>query len=291
MSDRTKDQVVASAAATLALTTHGRPQCPDSSRIFAAITAVELVGDPQVTDELLTGGFFRHSDERRCQWVEDQFAHITGDTFEMGTSESNRRHFCGETPAHTVTLSSFLLSQTALTTETYALYDGRRTPDRASRQLPVTQITWFDAWVFAAWMGCRLPTEAEWEYCCGAGTEGELCCSLEQLPEYAWYSETAMGELHQVGGRHPNVLGLYDMHGNVWEWCEDTYSDGFYARSDAFNPVNRAVDRTVAQTHKVSRGGGYLALAEMCRNRYRLHDPAEYSAPDCGMRLASTTHR
>lgn len=291
MSNATKDQLVSRAADVLALTREGRPRCSDSARVYEAIVAVHRLGDDSVSGELLTDGFLRHSDERRARWVEEQLTTVSGTTFCMGTPEHHRRHFCGEDPAHSVAIDSVRVSQLAVTNGIWAAYHVDPAPDARSCHLPVTDVTWFDAWVFAAWMGCRLLTEAEWEYCAGAGTGEDWCCPPEELHRYAWYSENAGGELHEVGRHWPNALGLYDMHGNVWEWCEDTYGDAFYAECDLFNPVNTEVHGSLDATHKVSRGGGYLALPEMCRHRYRLHDPAAYSAPDTGFRLASTIPR
>jgi formylglycine-generating enzyme required for sulfatase activity len=88
-----------------------------------------------------------------------------------------------------------------------------------------------------------------------------------------------------VATREPNALGLFDFHGNVWEWCEDDYAADFYGRAPLSDPINYGPEVS-RHTHKVSRGGGFLALAEMCRTRFRLHDPAEFWAPDLGFRLA-----
>jgi formylglycine-generating enzyme required for sulfatase activity len=165
---------------------------------------------------------------------------------------------------------------------------------------PVIGVSWFDAQHFVGWLNWkaggddvyRLPSEAEWEYACGAGTDSQWCCgTADRLPRFAWYSENSQDRPHPVGTREPNQLGLFDLHGNVWEWCQDDYAADFYARSPVHAPVNddpaRPAEAT-GQTHKVARGGGFYALDEMCRTRFRLHDPARYSALDLGFRIVAS---
>jgi formylglycine-generating enzyme required for sulfatase activity len=151
-------------------------------------------------------------------------------------------------------------------------------------------VTWHEASLFAAWVGCRLPTEAEWEFACGGGSDAEWCCADEaELARHAWYSENAAGELHEVGTREPNRLGVFDCHGSVWEWCADAYDQDFYASSPSVDPAGPPPDTGVEaepRVHRVCRGGSVHALAEMCRTRYRLHEPASFWAGDLGFRLA-----
>jgi formylglycine-generating enzyme required for sulfatase activity len=289
-----KDQVINEARSVLALQRDGFPVCADSLRIFTALRTVERLADETVIDELITNGFLVHAAERYHMAIESHMRSVGDCDFDMGTETSRARHFCGETPRHRVTLSEFMLSEFAVTNDVFALLDpARREAPEVTRVTPVVDVTWFDAALFAKWVGCRLPTEAEWEFACGVGTAGEWCCPEADLPRYAWYSENAEKNIHPVGTREPNSLSLFDMHGNVWEWCHDAYSADYYAHSPLKNPVNddERVDRTAGDTHKVSRGGGYLALTEMCRIRYRLHDPASYSAADLGFRLATFTSK
>jgi formylglycine-generating enzyme required for sulfatase activity len=180
-----------------------------------------------------------------------------------------------------------------VTNTLYGRFDPqwREVPQR-DRQKPATGMTWFDAAVFALWMGCRLPTEAEWEFACGGGSEGAWCCPEERLlTRYAWYSENAHGEMHPVGTREANAFGFYDLHGNVWEWCQDTYEQDYYSRSPPVDPVNASstLPGLLPQLlEKVCRGGSMHMFSEMCRTRYRLHEPASFLAPDLGFRLANS---
>jgi sulfatase modifying factor 1 len=267
----------------VALDRRGQPQCRDSARVLRAIAG--LARHPELYHEYVTNGLLKHADDRYHEYVAPNMVALPASTFEMGTDPASAKHFCGETPRHEARLSSFRLSRFAVTNRIYALFDSGRAgqPD-----LPVTGVSWFDATLCAAWVGCRLPTEAEWEFACGAGSSEQWCCAEESLPEYAWYSENAGRERHPVGTRAPNAFGLHDMHGNVWEWCQDAYFPDYYSVSPLVDPAAADGDgvRLADSPHKVSRGGGYLALAEMCRTRYRLHDPAGYCAPDLGFRLA-----
>lgn len=203
----------------------------------------------------------------------------------MGTSTNEAHHFCGETPSHDVELSAFAIATVPVTNDLFGLFDhARRNLPRAEGRLPVADVTWHDATTFAAWMGCRLPTEAEWEFACGGGSAAQWCCaSADELTAYAWFSQNSDDCLHNVATRQPNSLGLFDMHGNVWEWCADAYDQDFYARSPLHDPAN-AVARP--HGHRVCRGGSIFALAEMCRSRYRLHEPEQFWAQDLGFRLA-----
>src|SRR5262249_50782390 len=152
-----------------------------------------------------------------------------------------RRHFSGESPPRSVWVSPFECANVPVTNELMGLFDPRRAdgPTR-NRRKPVVDVSWYEAAVFALWMDCRLPTEAEWELVCGAGSLGEWCCDDEdKLDRYAWYSETAEDRLHDVATLEANQLDLFDLHGNVWEWCADDFDQDAYAHGRATDPLCR----------------------------------------------------
>lgn len=227
----------------------------------------------------------RGADERFAEHLQPLMVPVEGRRFEMGTRDGDAAHFCGETPEHAVELSPYAISAVPVNNELYAAFDPRRERPPAERSLPVVDVTWVEAMLFAIWVGCTLPSEAEWEFACGGGSSSQWCCEDErELHRYAWYSESSDGHAHDVATREPNELGLYDLHGNVWEWCADTYAEDFYQRSPVEDPMNTSPDPRVA-TSKVCRGGSFHALAEMCRTRYRQNEPSDSWASDLGFRV------
>lgn len=279
-----RDDAIARAREVLRVDACGRPLHHDNRAIFLAIEGLLRTQDREAIHELLLAGFLRDSGNRYQEHAASRMRVLDSATFEMGTKREGARHFCGETPAHLVQLSPFAITETQVTNEEFARFDRRRL-DVGKNELrqPAVDVTWFDAAVFAMWMGCRMPTEAEWEYACGSGEIGEWCCEEEALlPRYAWYSENSGGRLHEVKTREPNPLDLYDLHGNVWEWCQDGYDRDFYSGSPSIDPLkigDAAVD-------KVCRGGSMHSLSEMCRTRFRFHEPPGFRARDLGFRLA-----
>jgi formylglycine-generating enzyme required for sulfatase activity len=272
----------------LQLEADGRPRCRDSSAIYVAIQSLLASPDSDaILDEFLGG-----SRERYEQYIAPRLKHLGPSEFLMGASGPRAPHFMGESPAHRVSLSPFHLAEVPVTNELYALFDPRRQDvPAAERNHPVVGVSWFDAAVFARWMGCRLPTEAEWEFACGGGSAAEWCCPEESmLPRYAWYSETADSQTHAVATREPNAFGFFDMHGNVWEWCQDVYNADFYACSPRHDPLRHPCNEHVQSAHRVTRGGCMHSFAEMCRTRYRFHEAPLLRASDIGFRLARSSN-
>jgi formylglycine-generating enzyme required for sulfatase activity len=267
--------------------------CPDlnyADDIMLAIDILQNSAGQGVVDEILSGGLLRGSSERYQEHIASLMVTIENSRFEMGSDRSNICHFCGECPRHCCGLSAFQIMRIQVTNKLFSLIEpGNRNPARPERGKPVVNVTWSEAALFALWMGCRLPTEAEWEYSCGAGSCTDWCCESErQLRRYAWYSANARDQLQLVATREPNKLGIFDMHGNVWEWCQDDYDQDFYRQKPSVDPLNRGNSGTDVggRKDKVVRGGSMNALAEMCRTRYRFHEPAEFRAEDLGFRLA-----
>jgi len=279
-----RNQAICQARCLLSLDQHGRPTHKDSQAIFNAVTELLRTGDREAIDQLLVNGFLARSQDRFEEYVSPAMRELEGGQFEMGTCNLQCAHFVGESPRHTVWVSPFKIAAVPVTNELLGSFDERwMTVPAKDRQKPAIGMTWYEAAVFAMWMGCRLPTEAEWEFACGGGGEGEWSCIDEDLlHRYAWYSMNSKGQAHVVGSLEANKFGLFDLHGNVWEWCNDSYDQDYYARSSAVDPPGPES----AGSNKVCRGGSFHALSEMCRTRYRFHDPPGFSAWDLGFRLA-----
>jgi formylglycine-generating enzyme required for sulfatase activity len=126
----------------------------------------------------------------------------------------------------------------------------------------------------------RLPTEAEWEYACRAGSTTDYCYGDDprELSEYAWFSENSRKSTHPVGQKKPNKWGLYDMHGNVWEWCQDWY--GEYPKEPVTDPKGPK-----GGSSRVFRGGGWLDSAGYCRSALRNWDGPSLQYDNVGFRV------
>ena len=148
-------------------------------------------------------------------------------------------------------------------------------------QLPIDTVTWEDTQRFCRNTGLRLPTEAEWEYACRAGTTAPRTGDLNQA---AWFVRNSNGHTHQVGTKEPNALGFHDMIGNVFEWCSDWYGETYGADSQftGINPSGSDIGE-----HRVLRGGSWYSLTTLCRASDRLVDGAPTnSIHDHGFRVA-----
>ena len=158
---------------------------------------------------------------------------------------------------------------------------------------PVEQVTWYQAKAFCRWLNekdfdrpagyaYRLPTEAEWEYACRAGTTTPFAFDDEApLMDYGWLGANSRGGAREVGRKRPNAWGLYDMHGNVWEWCEDAFRTNAYRNT----PTNDPVQEYEATTERVIRGGSFEAIVPCLRSAYRTMYPAHRDHANTGFRV------
>jgi formylglycine-generating enzyme required for sulfatase activity len=221
---------------------------------------------------------------------------IPAGVFRMGdiTGHSNWED---EKPVHEVTITHpFLLGRTEVTQAQWREVMGNNPSNFKGDKLPVEQVSWFDAVEYfnkrsklegldscysasGASIVCdftkngyRLPTEAEWEYSCRGGTETDFstgnmrhseCNPLdESLDRAGWYCPNSDSKTHEIAQKEPNVFGLYDMHGNVWEWCWDWEDD--YESVAVTNPIG-----STSGIYRVLRGGSWLHLAHHCCSCFR----------------------
>lgn len=205
--------------------------------------------------------------------MNDNFIKLPRGKFFMGTDDSNAGD--REKPCHEVSIDyDIAMSKYLVTVEDYMLYaqaTGAVVPEERHEHLgfdvPVRRVKWTDAVVYAQWKSeregkkYRLATEAEWEYACRAGSEGKFCFGDDEslLGEYAWYAENADKVTHDVGTKKPNAWGLYDMHGNVWEWCLDRYAEDY-----SNTPRDGSAYAVASEKGRVLRGGSYNADTDKC---------------------------
>ena len=239
---------------------------------------------------------------------------VEGGTFTMGaTAEQGSDAWSDEKPTHEVTLSDFAIGQTEVTQELWVAvmgsnpswFNGYGNSDYGSYhsnvdygtnlQRPVEMVTWEDCQAFIAKLNSltgrtfRLPTEAEWEYAARGGqlSEGHKYAGSDDIGKVAWYTSNAYSVgssnsnygTHSVATKAPNELSLYDMTGNVWEWCADWYGD--YSSSPQTNPTGPA-----SGSKRVCRGGSWNSNAVRCRVSTRSSQVPAYRAYRQGLRLA-----
>ena len=189
-------------------------------------------------------------------------------TFKMGSLRIDS--YENDMPRHEVTLTNpFYMAKYAVTQEQWRVVMGNNLSYFKGVKLPVNQISWNDAKEFIKKLnakmdgGYRLPTEAEWEYACRAGTISEHSFGDYITPKNANYDESNIGKPVAVGNYKPNDFGLYDMHGNVWEWCEDWY--GGYPGWPVEDPKGPAVGQ-----YRVLRGGSFAVNSSRARSSSRI---------------------
>jgi formylglycine-generating enzyme required for sulfatase activity len=196
------------------------------------------------------------------------FVRIPAGEFRMGSTDGHD----DERPVHTVRISQpFYLGIHAVTQGQWEVVMDNPSRFTGDPNRPVERVSWEDVQAFISRLNARegrtlyrLPTEAEWEYAVRAGSTTAYCFGdhSHRLGEYAWYSENASGQTHPVGTRQPNVWGLYDMHGNVWEWVQDWY--GKYTAEPVTDPQGPA-----SGSFRVVRGGSWRDDARLGRSAYR----------------------
>jgi formylglycine-generating enzyme required for sulfatase activity len=223
-----------------------------------------------------------------------QLAFIPAGEFQMGSPESDSGAYDDEKPQHTVRITTpFYLGVTEVTQEQYERVMGSNPSEFKGAQLPVETVSWEDATEFcrklselSAEQGAgrvyRLPTEAEWEYACRAGSKTKYSFgdSESSLGDYAWYISNSDRKTNPVGQKKPNAWGLYDMHGNVREWCSDWWKRD-YTSTAVSDPTGPATGSS-----RVIRGGGWLDVAGDCRSAARDGSAPAYRHGNFGFRLA-----
>ena len=213
---------------------------------------------------------------------------VSGGTFQMGAKLSGDGND-DEQPVHQVTLSDYYIGETEVTQELWqAVMGSNPSYFTGSGLLPVEEVSWNDCQTFITKLNAltgmqfRLPTEAEWEFAARGGnsSQGYKYSGSNDIDDVAWYTNNSNSKTHEVGTKAPNELGLYDMSGNVREWCQDWYS--IYSSSAQTNPTGP----TTSDYYRVIRGGCWDSYARFCRVSGRSYNTPGFRYEDRGLRLA-----
>lgn len=215
----------------------------------------------------------------------DNMVQVKGDSFIMGNEYGT-----DTSPAHFVELRTFRISKYPVTQEQWEAIMGWNPSLNKGPQLPVDHVSWLDCCEFInklnelTGLSFRLPTEAEWEFSARGGKKSQnyIYSGSHNPNTVAWTYDNSEHQTHDVGMLLPNELGLYDMSGNISEWCEDVYDECFYARSSKFNPLNNAGKE---KEQHVLRGGSIEDGADFCKVYTRNYDDC-YEEGYYGLRLA-----
>ncbi len=218
-----------------------------------------------------------------------EFVPVKGGPFSMG--DTLGEGIATELPVHEVILDDFYISRFPVTQASWARLMPENPSARPNPEAPVEQVSWEKAREFARrlteaagseWV-FDLPSEAQWEFAARNCGEDVLYAGGENIDALAWYGENSGGRPHPVGKKKPNGLGLFDMSGNVWEWCLDTFQIDAYGSHDRKNPVV-----TEPGPDRVIRGGGWNLDAWSARCARRFNFSFDSTGPALGFRLVMT---
>jgi formylglycine-generating enzyme required for sulfatase activity len=217
-----------------------------------------------------------------------KLAGIPAGQFVMGSPKSEKDRKDHEGPQHRVSISKpFYMGVTEVTQEQYQRVTGKNPSKFRSQQNPVEQVSWKDAEAFCTALSkklgrtVRLPTEAQWEYAYRAGTKARFSFGNadKNMPAHGWYSSTGGGKTHPVAQKLPNAWGLYDMHGNVWEWCADWYADS-YTNAETLDPKGPATGKL-----RIIRGASFCDHSFRCRAAARARHAPDRNWNTIGFRV------
>ena len=221
---------------------------------------------------------------------------VEAETFMMGATSEMKDSYddpdSDEKPVHQVTLTNdYYMGKYEVTQALWQAVMGSNPSNFKGDNLPVEEVSWNDCQEFISKLNSltgrkfRLPTEAEWEYAARGGKKSRSYqySGSSNISDVAWYDGNSVNKTHPVGTKQANELGIYDMTGNVWEWCSDWY--GFYSSSSQTNPTGAD-----SGSSRVFRGGSWYGNARYCRLSFRDCTPPDCRGYNLGLRLALSVH-
>ena len=247
-------------------------------------TSTTITSSDNIKEQELTTGIQTFT----VDGVEFNMVFVEGGTFIMGATEDQGSEVeSDELPTHQVTLSDYYIGETEVTQALWKAVMGSNPSEFKGDNLPVEEVSYEDVKTFITKLNqktgktFRLPTEAEWEYAARGGnkTKGYTYSGDDDIDKIAWFANNSDDKTHPVKTKQPNELGIYDMSGNVWEWCSDWY--GSYSSNAQMNPQGPS-----SGSLRVIRGGSWIISAERCRISFRGYVDDSSSNKVFGFRLA-----
>lgn len=212
-----------------------------------------------------------------------EFVWVPGGCYMMGSDLGGS----DEKPVHKVCVNGFWIGKYEVTQGQYKMIMGKNPSYfKKGGKYPVEQVSWYDTQSFISALNSktgktfRLPTEAEWEYAARSGGENQVYSGGASIDNLAWFVDNSGAIPHEVGTKSPNGLGIYDMSGNMWEWCQDWYYKNYYANSSTNNPSGPS-----SGLRRVYRGGSWFEKAGICRSTFRYRNHPSRTIMSVGFRL------
>ncbi|HNE39549.1 formylglycine-generating enzyme family protein, partial [Accumulibacter sp.] len=242
-----------------------------------------VAGDPAPIRLAGVGGCRAQEEPADAQGV--VFVRLCAGRFRMGSPPDEAGRYDGEGPQHEVALPAFAIARNEVSNAQFRRF---RPAHAGADELPATEVSWNDARAFCEHFGYRLPSEAEWEYAARAGTQTRYSFGddAQELGRYAWFSDNAQARAQPVGTRLANPWGLFDMHGNAWEWVQDCYHDRYDGA-----PVDGSAWEGGECRYRVLRGGSFANWAEFLRSALRRRFWPEFVIEDIGFRCVRGPRR
>ena len=219
-----------------------------------------------------------------------EMVYIPGGSFLMGSPENEEGRNDSESPQHEVTLQPFYMSKYPITQNQYLAIIGENPSSFEGENRPVERVTWYQAREFYQKLsektgkGYRLPSESQWEYACRAGTTTPFYFGETMTFQLVNYADYYLTKTSNVGSFPPNAFGLYDMHGNAWEWCQDIWHDNY---NEAPND-GKAWETRGDSDKRVIRGGSWNDYSRNCRSARRTYGNTNYRPSFGGFRVVTS---